>query len=137
MVLYPSFAWDEAAYHLEGDPEGRTFAEILVDVVATEVIEPWGGGKWHLEIFRSASPEAGGLERRDVEAYNPAASVLILQGGSHEALCVCFLRYFVLRALVAASALAQTKAGAQAPATKAAPVLPRRRLRHRPNSSRR
>ena len=23
MVLYPSFAWDEAAYHLEGDPEGR------------------------------------------------------------------------------------------------------------------
>jgi hypothetical protein len=58
MVLYPSFAWDEAAYHLEGDPEGRTFAEILVDVVAAEVIEPWGGGKWHLEIFRSSSPEA-------------------------------------------------------------------------------
>ena len=43
--------------NLEGDPEGRTFAEILVDVVATEVIEPWGGGKWHLEIFRSANPE--------------------------------------------------------------------------------
>ena len=57
IVLYPSFAWDEAAYHLEGDPEGRTFAEILVDVVAAEVIEPWGGGKWHLEIFRSSSPE--------------------------------------------------------------------------------
>jgi hypothetical protein len=56
MVLYPSFAWDEPAYHLEGDPEGRTFAEILVDVVAAEVIEPWGGGKWHLEIFRSSSP---------------------------------------------------------------------------------
>ncbi len=71
MVLYPSFAWDEAAYHLEGDPEGRTFAEILVDVVAAEVIEPWGGGKWHLEIFRSSNPEAGGLERRDVEVYNP------------------------------------------------------------------
>ena len=53
----PSFAWDEAAYHLEGDPEGRTFAEILVDVVAAEVIEPWGGGKWHLEIFRSTNPE--------------------------------------------------------------------------------
>ena len=50
MMLYPSFGWDEAAYHLEGDPEGRTFAEILVDVVAAEVIEPWGGGKWHLEI---------------------------------------------------------------------------------------
>ena len=29
----------------------------LTDVVAAEVIEPWGGGKWHLEIFRSASPE--------------------------------------------------------------------------------
>jgi hypothetical protein len=25
--------------------------------VAAEVIEPWGGGKWHLEIFRSSSPE--------------------------------------------------------------------------------
>ena len=24
MVLYPNFGWDEAAYHLEGDPEGRT-----------------------------------------------------------------------------------------------------------------
>ena len=57
MVLYPNFGWDEAAYHLEGDPEGRTFAEILVDVVATEVIEPWGGGKWHLEVFRSVNPE--------------------------------------------------------------------------------
>ena len=57
MVLYPNFGWDEAAYHLEGDPEGRTFAEILVDVVATEVIEPWGGGKWHLEIFHAANPE--------------------------------------------------------------------------------
>jgi hypothetical protein len=28
-----------------------------VDVVATEVIEPWGGGKWHLEIFRSINAE--------------------------------------------------------------------------------
>ena len=25
MMLYPSFAWDEPAYHLEGDPEGRSF----------------------------------------------------------------------------------------------------------------
>ena len=57
MVLYPSFSWDEAAYHLEGDPEGRSFAEILVDVVAAEVIEPWGGGKWHLDIFRAPSLE--------------------------------------------------------------------------------
>ena len=57
MMLYPNFGWDVPAYHLEGDPEGRSFAEILVDVVATEVIEPWGGGKWHLEIFRSVAPE--------------------------------------------------------------------------------
>ena len=57
MTLYPNFSWDDPAYHLEGDPEGRTFAELLVDVVATEVIEPWGGGKWHLEVFRSATAE--------------------------------------------------------------------------------
>ncbi|MCH7748511.1 MAG: hypothetical protein E2P06_15565 [Acidobacteria bacterium] len=59
LVLYPSFAWDEEAYHLEGDPDGRSFAELLVDVVVAEVIEPWGGGKWHLEIFhsRDAEPE--------------------------------------------------------------------------------
>ena len=57
MVLYPSFSWDEEAYHLDGDPEGRSFAEILVDVVLGEVIEPWGGGKWHLEIFRSTQPD--------------------------------------------------------------------------------
>jgi hypothetical protein len=50
-MLYPNFGWDEPAYHLEGDPEGRLFSEILVDVVAAEVIEPWGGGKWHMEIF--------------------------------------------------------------------------------------
>ena len=56
MMLYPNFAWDEPAYHLEGDPEGRTFAELLVDVVATEVIEPWGGGKWHLEMFPRPPP---------------------------------------------------------------------------------
>jgi hypothetical protein len=57
MVLYPNFAWEEPAYHLEGDPEGRSFAEILVDVLATEVIEPWGGGKWHLEIVRAQAAE--------------------------------------------------------------------------------
>ena len=57
MLLYPNFSWEEEAYHLEGDPEGRSFGEILVDVVATEVIEPWGGGKWHLEIFRAANPD--------------------------------------------------------------------------------
>jgi multidrug efflux pump subunit AcrA (membrane-fusion protein) len=36
---------------------GGIIAELLVDVVATEVIEPWGGGKWHLEVFRSATAE--------------------------------------------------------------------------------
>src|SRR6185295_1013921 len=57
LMLYPNFGWDEPAYHLEGDPEGRLFSEILVDVVAAEVIEPWGGGKWHMEIFRYVNPE--------------------------------------------------------------------------------
>ena len=57
LILYPTFGWDDPAYHLEGDPEGRAFSELLVDVVAAEVIEPWGGGKWHLEVFRSASAE--------------------------------------------------------------------------------
>ena len=66
LILYPTFAWDEPAYHLDGDPEGRTFAEILVDVIAAEVIEPWGGGKWHLEIFRSTHAGARGLERGNV-----------------------------------------------------------------------
>ena len=57
VLIYPTFAWDEPAYHLENDPERRTFAEILVDVIAADVIEPWGGGKWHLEVFRSTSPD--------------------------------------------------------------------------------
>ncbi|MEW5983097.1 MAG: hypothetical protein AB1806_12120 [Acidobacteriota bacterium] len=57
LILYPSFGWDDQAYHLEGDSEFRTFAEILVDVVVTEVIEPWGGGKWHLDVYRSANAE--------------------------------------------------------------------------------
>ena len=57
LMLYPNFGWEEPAYFLENDPEGRIFSEILVDVVAAEVIEPWGGGKWHMEIFRSVNPE--------------------------------------------------------------------------------
>ena len=57
LVLYPSFQWDDPAYHLDGDTELRSFAEILVDVVVSEVIEPWGGGKWHLEVYRSSNPE--------------------------------------------------------------------------------
>jgi hypothetical protein len=58
LLLFPSFVWDDEAYHLEKDPEHRSFAEILVDVVAADVIEPWGGGKWHLEVFRSTSADA-------------------------------------------------------------------------------
>ena len=57
LLLYPTFVWEDEAYHLEKDPEHRTFAEILVDVVAADVIEPWGGGKWHLEDFRSTGAE--------------------------------------------------------------------------------
>ena len=57
LVLYPSFAWEKSAYYLEGDPDSRAFSEILVDLVAAEIIEPWGGGKWHLEIFRSSESE--------------------------------------------------------------------------------
>lgn len=57
VILFPTFQWDDPAYHLEKDPERRTFGEILVDVVAADVIEPWGGGKWHLEVFRSSAPD--------------------------------------------------------------------------------
>jgi hypothetical protein len=58
LLLYPNFVWDDEAYYLEKDPEHRTYAEILIDVVAADVIEPWGGGKWHLDVFRSVAPEA-------------------------------------------------------------------------------
>jgi hypothetical protein len=57
LLLYPSFVWDDEAYHLENDPEHRSYAEILVDVIVADVIEPWGGGKWHLEVFRSTAAE--------------------------------------------------------------------------------
>jgi hypothetical protein len=57
LLLYPTFLWDDEAYQLENDTEQRTFAEILVDVIAADVIEPWGGGKWHLEVFRAAAAE--------------------------------------------------------------------------------
>ena len=30
---------------------------LLVDVTAAEVIEPWGGGKWHMEVFQSRNQE--------------------------------------------------------------------------------
>ena len=57
LILYPTFDWDKPAYHLQGDPVGRSFSELLVDVTAAEVIEPWGGGKWHLEVFQSKNQE--------------------------------------------------------------------------------
>ena len=55
VTLYPSFVWDDQAYHIDKDPEQRTYSEILVDLLAADIIEPWGGGKWHLEVFRSTS----------------------------------------------------------------------------------
>jgi hypothetical protein len=58
LLLYPTFVWEDEAYYLEKDTEHRTYAEILIDVVAADVIEPWGGGKWHLDVFRSTAPEA-------------------------------------------------------------------------------
>ena len=57
VTLYPSFVWDDQAYHIEKDPEERRYAEILVDLLAADIIEPWGGGKWHLEVFRSTSSD--------------------------------------------------------------------------------
>jgi len=57
LLLYPTFGWDDQAYHLENDPEQRTFADILVDLMAADIIEPWGGGKWHLEVFRATAAE--------------------------------------------------------------------------------
>src|SRR5215213_7702577 len=36
LLLYPSFVWDDEAYYLEKDPEHRTYAEILVDVVMAD-----------------------------------------------------------------------------------------------------
>ena len=50
----------EAILAVYNDPEQRTFSQILVDILAADIVEPWGGGKWHLEIFRAtgAEPEA-------------------------------------------------------------------------------
>jgi hypothetical protein len=57
VLVSPTFAWDDPAYHLENDTEQRSFAEILVDVIAADIIEPWGGGKWNLEVFRSTAAD--------------------------------------------------------------------------------
>ena len=56
-VANPKTKSDLNRYRLIVSRKGRLFSEILVDVVAAEVIEPWGGGKWHMEIFRSVAPE--------------------------------------------------------------------------------
>ena len=72
MVLYPSFAWDEAAYHLEGDPEGP---HVRRDPRRRR------RGRGHRAVGRRQvaprdlpvrQPRARGLERRDVSAYNGA-----------------------------------------------------------------
>ena len=56
-VLSPTFGWDDQAYHLDNDPESRTFNHILVDILVADIVEPWGGGKWHLDVFRAAGTE--------------------------------------------------------------------------------
>src|SRR5437868_10235897 len=43
LMLYPNFGWYGPAYHLEGDPYGGLFSELLVVVVALEVFGRWGG----------------------------------------------------------------------------------------------
>ncbi len=80
LVLYPTFGWEEPAYHLEGDPETRAFHEVLVDVVVAEVIEPWGGGKWHLESSapREPSPRSGTANSEGrLIAPRPALGVIV------------------------------------------------------------
>ena len=74
LVLYPSLAWEEQAYHLEGDPEGRTFGEILVDVVAAEVIEPWVAG--HVIPYLRHVPPGIDHELDRVEAADLVATYL-------------------------------------------------------------
>jgi len=73
VILYPSFEWDTPAYHLEGDPEGRTFAEILVDVVATEVIESVSPVVLRQRELRADSGGAGRHRGRPRPARAPAA----------------------------------------------------------------
>src|ERR1700751_2536397 len=51
LLLYPNFAWDEPAYHLEGDPVGR---------------RQMAHGDFPLR-----EPRARGLERRDVSDIMP------------------------------------------------------------------
>ncbi len=70
LMLYPNFGWDEPAYHLEGDPEGR-------DLLGN----PRGRRRrrGHRAVGRRqmahgnlplGQSRTGGLERRDV-TYNP------------------------------------------------------------------
>ena len=55
----------EKTVYADQAPEADAYlvAESLVPInddfrsIAAEVVEPWGGGKWHLEIFPSAAPE--------------------------------------------------------------------------------
>ena len=57
LILYPTFNWGEPSYHLERGYEGWCFAELVTEVVSTEVVEPWSRGKWKLEVFRSINPK--------------------------------------------------------------------------------
>ena len=59
LLLYPSFSWDDEAYHLENDPEHRTFAEILVDVVAADVIARFQRQAGRDVLFQTGTDEHG------------------------------------------------------------------------------
>ena len=72
LVLYPSFAWDEPAYHLEGDPGGP------IVLRATRRRHRGGGhravGRWQVASrnLQVREPGTGGLEWRDVAGRRPA-----------------------------------------------------------------
>ena len=50
VLLYPNFSWDEPAYHLEGDPEGRIVRRDPRRRRGDRGHRALGRGKWHLEI---------------------------------------------------------------------------------------
>ena len=72
MVLYPSFSWDEAAYHLEGDPEGRTLRRDPRRRRRGRGHRAVGRRQMAPGHFPIGQPRARGLERRNVSAYNGA-----------------------------------------------------------------
>jgi len=134
LVLYPSFAWDEPAYHLEGDPEGRLFSEILVDVVATEVIERGvaANGTWRSSGRPVPSRKTGTVKCRrrrpvllrasgfgDIITQTLSSDFVYISGG----MCMSCARYFFVATFVGASFVADATLAAQATAAKAPPPM--------------